>query len=70
MNRLRILSTGLVLAAICAVTGHALASPSLMVPATTLVGVGMAFLRANLREGATASAIDEVEVHMAGQIST
>jgi hypothetical protein len=33
----------------CAVTGHALGSPSVMVPTMTLLGVGIAFLRSNLR---------------------
>ena len=55
----------MIYAAVCALTGHALASPSLMVPATTFVGVGMSFLRTNLRAGAVASANDELEAHVA-----
>lgn len=33
----------------CALTGHALASPSIMVPVLTILGAGMAFIRTNVK---------------------
>lgn len=37
----------------CALTGHALVAPSVMVPTTTLLGVGMAYVRCNLKRPAS-----------------
>jgi O-antigen ligase len=58
----------IVYAAVCALTGHALASPSMMVPVATLVGVGMSFLRTNFRLGALVSAKDEPDAPAAQPI--
>ena len=41
----------------CAVTGHALASPSLMIPVFTIVGMGMAYLRTNVQHA------DSIKIH-------
>lgn len=58
----------IVYAATCALTGHALASPSLMVPTATIIGVGMSFLRTNLREGSMASINGKLEAHVAQRV--
>jgi hypothetical protein len=49
-------SQGLVVYALgCALTGHALASPSLMVPVFTILGTGIAFIRTNIKRTAEGS---------------